>query len=515
MRLLPLFFLLVLPPLADPLNPGLPPSPLPLNRASPSAAVEGFLSAARQRHFADAAHYLDLSDLSPEEQAAEGPQLARRLRFVLDRQPKAARSPLSRRVQGERGRGGEIVLSTVALPNQQVPIQLAAVATPGGTVWVFSLNTVSWIDRLYEATAPPFSERLPELFFVRPLGELELWQWLGILVVLVAATVMAYLLERLLLAVGARIARMTPLKWDDQLVVAARGPLRLPFWSFLVTEGTLALLLPPQVQQGFQVVCRSLVVIGFAWFFIRFAELLRTLAEAAITEKRRGGTDVASLRTQLAVLQRVVTVVVYIVAIALLLIQFPGVRSVGVSLLASAGFAGLVVGIAAQKPLGAVLSGIQLSVTQPIRIGDSVVMEGESGTIEEVSLTYVVVRIWDLRRLIVPISYFLDKPFQNWSKGPSQLLGTVLLQVDYTADVEAFRGELERLLQAEGKPLWDGKTAQVSVTDASERTQTLRVLVSARDAGASWELRCLLREKLILFLRQHPAWLPVQRTLSV
>ena len=158
-----------------------------------------------------------------------------------------------------------------------------------------------------------------------------------------------------------------------------------------------------------------------------------------------------AVRTQLAVLRRVLVVVVWILATAALLMQFTVVRTVGVSLLASAGVAGVVLGLAAQKSIGALLAGIQLSITQPIRIGDSVLVEGEFGTVEEISLTYVVVRTWDLRRLLIPVTQFLEKPFQNWSKGGVEMLGPVVLQVDWTTDIDAVRKELARVLAAEGE----------------------------------------------------------------
>jgi small-conductance mechanosensitive channel len=172
--------------------------------------------------------------------------------------------------------------------------------------------------------------------------------------------------------------------------------------------------------------------------------------------------------------------------------------------------AGVVLGLAAQRSIGALLAGIQLSITQPIRIGDQLVVEGESGTVEEISLTYVVVRTWDLRRLIIPVTQFLEKPFQNWSKGGVEMLGTVLLQVDWATDIEALRKELARVLAAEGKDLWDGKTARVHVVDSTEQTMQVRVLLGGY-TDSLFELRSLVRERLIAFLHRTPEWLPRQR----
>jgi small-conductance mechanosensitive channel len=189
---------------------------------------------------------------------------------------------------------------------------------------------------------------------------------------------------------------------------------------------------------------------------------------------------------------------------------FDKVRQLGTTLLASAGIVGIIVGLAAQKSISTLFAGIQLAITQPIRIDDVVIVENEWGRIEEISLTYVVVRIWDLRRLIVPITYFLEKPFQNWTRISADLLGTVFLYVDYTVPVEAVRSELKSIL--ENSKLWDGRVCVLQVTNASERTVELRALMSAADSSSAWELRCEVREKLIAFIRQnYPDALPKVR----
>jgi small-conductance mechanosensitive channel len=166
-----------------------------------------------------------------------------------------------------------------------------------------------------------------------------------------------------------------------------------------------------------------------------------------------------------------------------------------------------VIGFAAQKTLGNLLAGIQIAITQPIRIDDVVVVEGEWGRIEEITLTYVVVRIWDLRRLVLPIGYFLEKPFQNWTRVSADVLGTVYLVVDYTVPVDEIRAQLERIVRESN--LWDRKVCGVQVTDASERGIEVRALVSAADSSKAWDLRCEVREKLIAFLQQnYPGSLP-------
>lgn len=188
----------------------------------------------------------------------------------------------------------------------------------------------------------------------------------------------------------------------------------------------------------------------------------------------------------------------------------PGVRQLGVSLLAAGGAAGIIVGLALQPVLSNLLAGVQIALTQPIRIDDAVIVEGEWGNVEEITSTYVVIRIWDLRRLIVPLKYFLEKPFQNWTRESADMLGVVMLYVDYHVPVEAIRGKLKEILEA--SPHWDRKVSVVQVTDLKERTVEVRILASAAAAGAAFDLRCEIRERMIEWLREeHPEALPVDR----
>jgi len=201
------------------------------------------------------------------------------------------------------------------------------------------------------------------------------------------------------------------------------------------------------------------------------------------------------------VLRRVVSITIGVVAVAMMLVQFEVVRTVGMSLLASAGIAGVVLGLAAQRTIATLLAGLQLSITQPIRIGDTVIVEGEWGTIEEINLTYVVVKVWDQRRLIVPMSRFLEQPFQNWTKVSPELLGTVFFHADYRVPIEALREELDRIV--EDHPKFDGRAKSVLITDATDRTVQVRAMISAKDASDQWDLRCEVRERMIRFLQTY------------
>ena len=218
--------------------------------------------------------------------------------------------------------------------------------------------------------------------------------------------------------------------------------------------------------------------------------------------------------TQVRILKRTVDTLLIVVGIAAMLMTFDAVRQYGISLLASAGAAGLVVGLALQPLLKNLFAGIQLAITQPIRIDDVLVVEGEWGRVEEISSTFVVVRIWDMRRLIVPLSYFIEQPIENWTREGSQIIGTVPLYLDYKAPIEAIRDKARELV--EGSKYWDGQVFGVQVTDASPSTIKVRTIASAHNSSDVWDMRCMLREELIGFLqKEHPDALPRGRTLVV
>ncbi|MBI3703444.1 MAG: mechanosensitive ion channel [Rhizobiales bacterium] len=214
--------------------------------------------------------------------------------------------------------------------------------------------------------------------------------------------------------------------------------------------------------------------------------------------------------TQVRVLQRAADVLVAVVTIGAGLMTFEPVRQYGVSLFASAGVAGIVAGLAARPVLSNLIAGVQLAMTQPIRIDDAVIVENESGTVEEITSTYVVLKLWDWRRMIVPLAYFIEKPFQNWTRENSALIGSALLYVDYRAPVDTIREKLTEIVKQSKS--WDGNVVKLQVTDAKEHSIELRCLMSAASAGKAFDLRSEVREKLVDFLRrEHPEALPRQR----
>jgi small-conductance mechanosensitive channel len=252
---------------------------------------------------------------------------------------------------------------------------------------------------------------------------------------------------------------------------------------------------------------RILLIVSFAYLLIRVIYGAEDFLNARLGLDKPDNLEARTRQTQLRVLRNVLVSSIAFAAIIFLLLYLPGFKQLGTTLLASAGIAGLVIGFAAQRALANLLAGFQIAVTQPIRLDDVVVVEDEWGRIEEITLTYVVVRIWDDRRLILPISYFLEKPFRNWTRQSADILGTIYLYTDYTAPIDELRQELDRILAKSEH--WDGRVSGLVVTDCKEQTLELRALISARDGGNAWDLRCEVREGLVRFLQEnHPDTLP-------
>ncbi|MGW1377240.1 mechanosensitive ion channel family protein [Streptomyces sp. NPDC002446] len=249
----------------------------------------------------------------------------------------------------------------------------------------------------------------------------------------------------------------------------------------------------------------SLVLIAAtAWLVVRAAAAIVESSYSRYAAGARDAARVRRVRTQVTLIQRVVTAVVIIVAAASMLLTFPEMRAVGTSMLASAGLLGIVAGIAAQSTLGNLFAGLQIAFGDMVRIGDTVVVDGEWGTVEEITLTFLTVRTWDERRITMPVSYFTGKPFENWSRGGAQMTGTVLFHLDHSAPVEKMRQRLLEILQE--CPDWDGRSWSLVVTDTTPSTIVARALVTARDADAIWTVRCEVREKIIEWLRTEHAY---------
>jgi small-conductance mechanosensitive channel len=301
-------------------------------------------------------------------------------------------------------------------------------------------------------------------------------------------------------------SRQTPRFWWEHY----KGPARFLFTGFFFALLQPMLVLDDGIRSTVGRLLGIWFILSFAWLGIRTVSTIKELVLRRYDASKDDNLEARKIYTQFGVIQKVLVTLILTLAGTSVLMSFEPIRQLGVSLLASAGVAGIILGFAAQKSIANIFAGLQIAITQPIRLDDVVIVEGEWGWIEEINLTYVVVKIWDERRLILPISYFIEKPFQNWTRTSAQLLGTVFLYTDYRVPLEPLRAELSRILAS--TPLWDGRVDLIQITNATERTMEVRVLLSSATSPNAWNLRCLVREKLLIFLQEnYPDSLPRAR----
>jgi small-conductance mechanosensitive channel len=330
----------------------------------------------------------------------------------------------------------------------------------------------------------------------------------GAIVWLVSRT--GRLIEAFLVSLATRADAM----WDDVLLPLAGKTVRRALPLLAIILAAPALSVSPALAEVVRNTT-SLLLIGVVAFVL--FQIVDAAASFVLKQHRIDISDnlqARAIHTQVLVLKKVAVTAIGVFTLASMLMVFDSVRQFGASILASAGIAGVIMGFAAQRSIATLLAGFQIALTQPIRVDDVVIVQNEWGRIEDITLTYVVVRVWDLRRLIVPITYFIEQPFQNWTRSSADILGTVVLYVDYTVPLDALRAELSRIL--ESSRYWDGKVNILQVTDAKEHTLEIRALASAADASLAWDLRCEVREKLVAFVQhQHPESLPRVRVEGV
>ncbi len=250
-----------------------------------------------------------------------------------------------------------------------------------------------------------------------------------------------------------------------------------------------------------------LLIFAFGWLFVSLVAVLDEHLRERLLAGVRDDVRARRILTRVAILDRTLVILIVIFSGAIMLLTFPAGRAIGASILASAGIAGLVLGVAARPAVETLIAGLQIALTEPIHLDDVVIVQGEWGRIEEITATYVVLRIWDQRRLIIPLSYFIREPFQNWTRSGAELLAQATVDVDYTTPVARVREEVGKIVAS--CKLWDGKFWNLQVTEAGERSIRLRVLATATDAESAWNMRCEIREKLITYLQEHhPKALP-------
>ncbi len=324
---------------------------------------------------------------------------------------------------------------------------------------------------------------------------------------LLAALLLGLLVRQALLAIARRARAHADAHLSARVIRVIAVPAALGLPLLFLALAVRATPLPPGAVAQLQHWLGIGVLLCVVWLAVRAVGALqaRILREHPVDIE--DNLAARRVQTQTRVIARVVQGAIILVGVALALMTFPAIRQIGATLLASAGIIGLVAGIAAKPVFGNLIAGLQIALAQPIRLDDVVIVDGEWGRIEEITSTYVVVRVWDERRLVVPLQWFIENPFQNWTRTSAQLLGTAFLWLDYRTPMAEVRAELQRICEED--PRWDGRVCIAQVTETSEQTIQVRLLVSARNSGELFDLRCVVRERMVDYLnRCHPQALP-------
>jgi small-conductance mechanosensitive channel len=515
---------------AGPLNPGLPTLRNPPDLETPQASLENFVVSCKHGLYLKAAWSLDLSSIPEDRQEELGPRYAQMLMTVMEQKVWLDWSSIPDRPDGEQDNGAMDTLAVLAQHPDRRPIRALKLGSanlgerdvefwlerirPRGAspVWVMSRRTVERVPALYQEYGPSkLEKKLPSFLRSRIVFGVALWQWVGILLFLLVGGAMGWGVQTLVVF----LFRKSDAFWMQTIARSAQGPLALTVGlgifqvlaiNYLRLAGPVMVLVEPLVF--------SIMILGVTWLLQRSVNFASTIISRRVQSNPREITP--TILTQVTMARHFLTAVVTIVGICVALSQFEWFRSLGYGLLASAGVAAFMIGLAAQRPLGNLFAGIQLAITQPVRSGDAVVFEGQYGWIDRIEITYITIRTWDLRRLVVPTAYLLDKPLENWTADGPNLIKPVYFYADYRLDVEALRSHLEDVLHESDD--YDGTVPPVlQIVGCHEQALEIRVLCSARNPGAAWNLHCLVRERMIEHLRnlEGGRYLPRTRVLLV
>jgi small-conductance mechanosensitive channel len=382
----------------------------------------------------------------------------------------------------------------------------------------------NWFDPMFEAFYPPFAlfiwvygglTIVSFLFSHTSSNDQIFWfpQTIGQLAEIggFAAFFWTFFRFAYLLDVKLKVwATKTPSQWDNILVPFVGKCLRLILPLLAIIFSLPFFKLSPAVSEFIQKIVSVVIIASISWILVQLVLVVEMVIIGKNAKNRKEDLRARKIFTQVHILKKVLLTVIWIFSFSLMLMVFDSVRQLGTSIMASAGVIGIIVGLAAQKTIATLLAGIQIAITQPVRIDDVVIVEGEWGWVEEITLTYVVVKIWDLRRLVLPINYFIEKPFQNWTRTSSKILGSVYFYVDYSFPVDKLLEPLKSIVSA--SPDWDGDVCGLAVTDTKPTYVELRALVSADDSSKAWNLRCEVRKKVLSYIQKnYPGSLPMVR----
>tara|TARA_R110002020_G_scaffold154714_6_gene335157 strand:- start:40543 stop:42294 length:1752 start_codon:yes stop_codon:yes gene_type:complete len=488
---------------------GLPPNKF--NFQSPQATLEHFVISARNGNYEDAAYALNLNLLPDNTTIEEAAELAEKLYFVLNQRVKIDWSGLSDRPDGQtdiqtttnQAIAGNprrsVVFGEIDIEGRDAVLRLQRVKYKDfGAFWLISSNTVENIDSLYALYGPRQLDRMmPDWARIR-LWNMPIWKFAGTLILIL----LSYYLGRFCIYILKLIFKKSGKSWMNTIAkkLAVPAGFAIGVLFFYVTLNKL-ISFGGTFASTLYAILLITVIGAITWFIMRFIDsFMLYLAENKIGDTNpEENSEARMMLTYVSVARRVITFLVIIIGGSVILSQFRSLEKLGISLLASAGVATVILGIAAQSTLGNIIAGIQIALTRPARIGDTVIINDDWGYVEDIRFTYMVVRTWDQRRLIVPLKQVVTQTFENWSMTSAHQIKPIILYADYRINVQEVRDKFEELL--ENSDDWDRENPpSVQVVEVTEKAMKIRALCSAKDASTSWNLHCKLREDLVAFI---------------
>lgn len=499
----------------DSLNKGLAAPSEPINLSTPQAALEHFILSCRDEDYGRAAHALNLNLIPQATRLIRAPFLAEKFFYVInqrlwldwdevpdrpDGQTDAASG--SDPLAGEPRRS--IRIGRIDADGRDIAIRLQRVKAEGQEpVWVFSANTVENIDLLYDRFGPGLLEQhLPGWAKVRTFGKVPLWSWFALAVAVMLSAVFGWAFQKFAIqTLRQRLDRDWP--GVTELLGVLSTPLGLLGGLICFYFVTLSLItLTGPVGKVLYPTLALLIVLAFTWLGMRSIGFFSDYVSRQYSDELQSyeRADVRRKLTLIAVSRRVLIFIALALGVGVALSELNLLDSLGISLLASAGIASVILGVAAQSVLGNILAGIQIALTRPAKIGDNIYFENQWGYVEEITYTYIVIQTWDQRRVVVPLKYFLERPFENWSMKDPHMLRPFYLYADYRIDVRKVRDKFAELLKNDED--WDEQNEPtLQVTALNDETLELRALCSAKDPSAAWDLHCRMREALIDYVQ--------------
>mgnify|MGYP005852936489 CR=1 FL=1 len=500
--------------IAEELNPGLSAPAETINLSTPQALLEHMVLSSRQEDYALAAHGLNLRLIPRKDQARKGPVLAEHLCYLLKNKLSLSWDKIPDRPDGQMdvaGAGKEhlaekprrnIRIGQIELDGRSLPFRIQRVKEgDAAPVWVFAPSTVENLPLLYERFGPGLLERsLPSWTQTRFIGEIALWHVLYLAGLLLLSLVIGWAVQWVVV----RFVKKTDKSWSWNIAEILPGPVWLltSFLVFYLLKISLLKFTGP-VLSILNPILLALVVFAFTWLGTRIIHFLSDYMTRKYGDELEnfGSARSRHILTVIDVGRRALIFFALLLGLGIALSQFQLFKVVGLSLLASAGVISVLIGVAAQSMLGNLIGGIQIAVTQPVSIGDSVMFEDEWGYVEKIAYTHIIIRTWDLRRLVVPLRYFLNHPVENWSMKSASLIKPIHFYVDFSADISKIRNKFDELVRSSEE--WDETVdPTIEVTGVSERTLEVRGLSSAKNPITAWVMHCRLREEMIRFIRE-------------